>query len=119
MADPTNLSSKEIMEGQLEWQKDWFKKDIGSLKIYAQSPQEMRIDPSFCPCKRCYTWEEYNKLQEGQPYIQNFPIIPGPSLEDELDEKWFVKHCQETCSRIHKPAALQDHENARHSSHKF
>ena len=56
----------------------------------------MRIDPSFCPYKRRYTWEEFNKLQERRSYIQNFPIILGPFLEDELDDKWFVRQCQET-----------------------
>ena len=91
MANPAKLHSKEIIEGQLEWRKQWFKKVPGYLKIHAQSPQEMRIDLSFCPCNRRYTWEEFCKLQERQPYIQNFPIIPGPSLDDELDEKWFVR----------------------------
>ena len=91
MADPKNLNSKEIMEGQLEWRKEWFRKVPGSLKIYAQSPQEMRIDPSFCPCERRYSWEEFSKLQERQPYIQNFPFIHGHSMDEEFDEKWFVK----------------------------
>ena len=66
MADPTKLNSREIMEGQLEWRKEWFKKVARSLKIYAESPQELRIDPSYCPCERRYTWEEYKKLQERQ-----------------------------------------------------
>ena len=96
MANPRKLHNREIMEGQLEWRKEWFKKVPRSLKIYAPSSKEMRIDQSFCPCKRRYTWEEFNKLQERQPYILNFPKIPGPSLEDELDEKWFIRQCQET-----------------------
>ena len=28
--------------------------------------------------------------------MQNFPIIPGPSIDDEFDKKWFVKQCKET-----------------------
>ena len=35
MADPAKLHSREIMEGQLKWRKEWFKKVLGSLKIYA------------------------------------------------------------------------------------
>ena len=96
IANPTKLNNREIMEGELEWHKEWFRKVPGSLKIYAQSPQEMRIDPSFCPCERRYSWKEFSKLQERQPYILNFSTIPGPSLEDELDEKWFVRYFQET-----------------------
>ena len=96
MADPKKLNSREIMEGQVEWRKEWFRKVPGSLNIYAWSSQEIRIDPSYCPYKRRYSWEEFNKLQERQPYIQNFPIIPGPSIDDEFDEKWFVKQYKET-----------------------
>ena len=90
-ANPKKLNSREIMEGQLEWRKEWFRQVPSSLKIYAQSPQEMRIDPSFCPCERRYSWEEFSKLQERQPYIQNFPFIHGPSMDEEFDKKWFVK----------------------------
>ena len=35
--DPKKLNSREIMEGQLEWRKNWFKQVPRSLKIYAQS----------------------------------------------------------------------------------
>ena len=35
MADPKKLHNREIMEGQLEWRKEWFKKVPCSLKIYA------------------------------------------------------------------------------------
>ena len=34
-ADPKKLNSREIMEGQLEWRKNWFKQIPGSLNIYA------------------------------------------------------------------------------------
>ena len=35
IANPKKLNSKEIMEGQLEWRKNWFKQVPGSLNIYA------------------------------------------------------------------------------------
>ena len=35
MADLKKLNSKEIMKGQLEWRKEWFKKVPRLLKIYA------------------------------------------------------------------------------------
>ena len=90
-AEPKKLNSKEIMEGQLEWRKTWFRQVPSSLKIYAKSPQELRIDPSYCPCERRYTWNKFSKLQERQSYLQNFPIILGPSLDEDFEEKWFVK----------------------------
>ena len=46
-ADPKKLNSREIMEGQLEWRKTWFRQVLGSLKIYAKSPQELCRDPSY------------------------------------------------------------------------
>ena len=64
IADPKKLNNREIMEGQLEWRKTWFIQVLGSLKIYTKIPQELQIDPSYCPCKRRYNWEEFNKLQE-------------------------------------------------------
>ena len=100
IANPKKLNSKEIMEGQLEWRKDWFRKVPCSLKLYAQIPQELRIDPSYCPCKRRYSWDEFNELQERQPYLQNFPIIPGPSIDDDFDKNWFVKQCKDTLKQI-------------------
>ena len=100
MADPTKLNSREIMEGQFEWRKEWFKQVPGSLKIYAQSPQEMRIDPSYCPCERRYTWEEFSKLQERQPYLQNFSMISRPSLDEDFDKEWFVKQCKDTLKQF-------------------
>ena len=96
MANPTKLYSREIMEGELERRKEWFKNVAGSLKIYAESPQELRINPSYCPYERRYTWEEYKKLQERQPHVLNFPKIPSPSPKDELNEKWFVMQCKDT-----------------------
>ena len=35
IADPKKINIKEIMEGQLEWRKNWFRQVPGSLKIYA------------------------------------------------------------------------------------
>ena len=60
----------------------------------------MRIDPSYCPCERRCNWEEFSKLHERQPYLQNFPMIPGPSLDEDFDEKWFVKQCKDTLKQF-------------------
>ena len=57
LADPKQLHSREIMEGQLDWRKNWFRSYDDSLKIYAESPQDLRIDPTYCPCKRRYDWK--------------------------------------------------------------
>ena len=80
--DPKKLNSKEIMESQLEWRKNWFRWVPSSLKIYVEILQEFRIDPSYCPCERRYDWAEFKKLKERQPYMLNFPKILGPSIED-------------------------------------
>ena len=60
----------------------------------------MQIDPSYYPCERRYSWDKFNKLQERQPYLQNFPIIPGPLIDDDFDEKWFVKQCKDTLKQF-------------------
>ena len=62
--------------------------------MYAENPQELRIDPSYCPCERRYKWEEYKKLVERQPFLLNWPKISGPKKEDPLTEQWMVKQCK-------------------------
>ena len=69
----------------LEWHKEWFKKMPRSLKMYAKIPQELRIDPSYCPCERRFSWIEYEKLRETKPYMLNFPKIQGPSIDKDLN----------------------------------
>lgn len=39
ITDPKKNYSKEIMEGQLQWRKDWLQNYPKALEIYAQSPQ--------------------------------------------------------------------------------
>lgn len=90
-ADPCHLQSKAIMKDQLEWRKAWFKLHLVTIKIYAKSPQVLRIDPSYCPCKRRFRWAEYKQLVERQPFLLNWPQIRGPATKDALTEHWMAK----------------------------
>ena len=44
--DPKKPRSREVFENQPQWRKEWFKIVEGSLKIYVESSQHLRIDPS-------------------------------------------------------------------------
>jgi len=61
--NPEVLLSKEMMENQPEWQKEWMRRTEGALEIYRNSPRHLRVDPTFCPCPRRYSWEEFAEIQ--------------------------------------------------------
>lgn len=47
-----------IMKNQPEWRKKCLAK-YKNIKEYAATPRELRIDPTFCPTPRRYSWEEH------------------------------------------------------------
>ena len=93
-ADPAHLYSEAIMKDQLPWRKEWFKLHPETIKMYAESPRNLRIDPSYCPCERRYRWREYERLVERQPFLLNWPRIRGPDAEDALTEQWMAKQAK-------------------------
>ena len=94
LADPRHLRSEAIMKDQLKWRLEWFKAHPETIKIYAESPQELRIDPSYCPWERRYSWDEYARAVEQQPFLLNWPKIRGPEKEDPLTERWMAAQCK-------------------------
>lgn len=49
--DSDRLRSREMLENQVPWRLEWMRKNEGSLEIYRDSPRELRIDPTYCPCR--------------------------------------------------------------------
>lgn len=84
-----DLHSEETMKDQLEWKK------ARSLEIYARSPHDLRIYPSYCPCERQYSWGYYEKMLRKNPFQQNFPKIRDPAEDEIVVKKWLVKKCED------------------------
>lgn len=57
------LRSREMLENQPKWRLEFLRKHANALEIYRRLPQELRIDPTFCPCDQHYTWEKFKKIQ--------------------------------------------------------
>ena len=52
---PKTMYEKSLWDNQPAWRTKWMKKRSGTMKIYYESPREMRIDPTYCPTERRYT----------------------------------------------------------------
>lgn len=91
---PPSRADKSLWEVQPGWRKDWMKKRAGTLQIYYDSPRDMRIDPTYCPTQRRYTWAEFEKLKERNPHVLNFPKVPEPLAYTELNDAWLADMCE-------------------------
>ena len=93
--DPNNLRSKEMLEGQPRWRLEWMRRTEGALRIYRDSPRNLRIDPTFCPCDRRYSWDEFAKIRARFPLALNYPQLPSPEHYTDLTEEWMAKVCHQ------------------------
>ena len=66
-----------------------------ALEIYRRSPRELQIEPTFCPCKRRYTWEKYEKIKAQFPFALNYPALPSPDHFLDLTEEWMINVCKQ------------------------
>ena len=88
------------MENQLEWHKEWFRSTEGSLKIYVNSLQNLRIDPSYYPYRRQYSWADFEKVVQRNPFALNFPFIQSPEHFTKITEEWMSKHCMDSLKKF-------------------
>ena len=66
----------------------------GSLKIYYETPRDMRIDPTYCPTRRKYSWADFEKKLERNPNLLNFPKVASPLSYLEINDEWMEKQCE-------------------------
>ena len=93
--DPNKLRSKEMLEGQPRWRLEWMRRTEGALQIYRDSPRELRVDPTFCPCERRYNWDEFARIQTQFPLALNYPKLPSPEHYTDLTEDWMATVCHQ------------------------
>ena len=91
---PKSMYDKSLWENQMTWRTKWMKKHNGTLKTYYESPREMRIDPTYCPTERRYTWDQYEKMLENNPNLLNFPRVASPHSYLEINDEWMAELCE-------------------------
>ena len=91
---PKTMYDKSLWDNQPAWRAKWMKKRSGTLKIYYESPREMRIDPTYCPTERRYTWAQFEKEQEKNPNLLNFPRVASPQSYLEINDEWMAELCE-------------------------
>ena len=75
--------SKDKINGNLplinqpEWQIAFLCLHTKSILEYAASPRDRRIDPTYCPVVRQYSWAQYDTISKYYPESYNFPLLPA------------------------------------------
>ena len=91
---PATMYDKSIWQNQPAWREKWMKTKGGSLKIYYESPRDMRIDPTYCPTKCRYSWADFKKKLERNPNLLNFPRVASPQSYLEINKEWMAEQCE-------------------------
>ena len=72
----------------------------GSLKIYVNSQQQLRIDPGYYPCRRRYSWANFEKVVHKNPFALNFPFIQSLKHFTEITKAWMSMHCMDSLNKF-------------------
>ena len=75
---PAIMYEKSLWENHPDWRVKWIKRHQGALKIYYELPRDMRIDPTYCPTERRYSWADFEKKLQHNPNLLNFPKAASP-----------------------------------------
>ena len=59
---------------------------------YANASRAHRIDPTFCPVKRWYTWPQYELITKQYPDYLNYPLLP--EADTFCSRKYFLSTLQ-------------------------
>ena len=87
------LSEDEIngnlpLINQSAWQTAFLHLHTKSILEYAAAPRDRRIDPTYCPVVRQYSWAQYDTISKYYPEPQNFPLLPP--ADRFCTEKYFL-----------------------------
>ena len=91
---PTTMYNKSLWENQPAWREKWIKKRRNTLKIYYDSPRKMRIDPTYFPIERRYSWIEFEKKLQRNPNLLNFSKVASPQSYLDVNEEWMAELCE-------------------------
>lgn len=80
----------DIMTNQPTWRARWFHIRPKDRIFYLNAPQELRIDPTFCPIKRRRTWENFQRFTAQRTTWLNYPELPPPPSKGIPTERYML-----------------------------
>ena len=71
------INGKSHLLNQPLWQLAYIQKHTATILEYANAPRYCKIDPTYCPIKRRYTWDAFEKILKFYPTRLNYPSLLG------------------------------------------
>ena len=73
---------------QPSWRIAFLRLDTKAILEYAAAPRDRRIDPTYCPIARQYTWAQFDIISKYYLEPYNFPLLPA--VDRFCIEKYFL-----------------------------
>ena len=91
----------DIEKNQPRWRQIWFTHDQRHKLHYVVAPQELRIDPTFCPIRRRRDWDAFARYTqtERQNWL-NYPVLPPPEPNQRPTERYVVRSLNKLIGKL-------------------
>ena len=87
----TDAEVEAIQQNQPAWRVSWLGQFLKNKLHYLAAPQELRIDPTFCPMKRRRNWDTFQRVNSSTRVTWlNYPVLPEPKQGRAPTEKYMV-----------------------------
>ena len=80
------------MDKQPQWRFEFLAR-WRTIKEYKEASRSLRINPSFCPVPRRYTWKQFEVLLKDNPNALNYPLCPKCQHDYSPNKTWFLEAC--------------------------
>ena len=91
----------DIEKNQPRWRQTWFTRNPMHKLHYVNAPQDLRIDPTFCPIHRRRDWENFRRISTGERLNWlNYPCLPPPEPNKKPTEQYVINAMQSVISRL-------------------
>ena len=91
----------DIETNQPRWRHTWFTKNQMHKLHYINAPQDLRIDPTFCPIQRRRDWDTFKMISigEGLNWL-NYPHLQAPEPNKKPTEQYVITSMKNVISRL-------------------
>ena len=98
------IKDYEVMDIELnqpKWRKTWMTHSKFHKLHYVNAPQEIRIDPTFCPVRRRRDWATFNRIATGERQTWlNYPVLQAPPPKTQPTERYVVSTLRNVLQRM-------------------
>ena len=93
----------DIERNQPRWRKTWLGRASVFKLHYVTAPQQLRIDPTFCPLRRRRDWETFDRLATGiRKTWLNYPLLQSPPPNKQPTETYVIDTLKNILKRLDK-----------------